>query len=58
MAAKFEIFTDAKGQYRFRLKANNGEVGATGESYPTEAGVGKAVEAVQRAADEATVTDP
>ena len=24
MAAKFEIYTDAKGEYRFRLKAGNG----------------------------------
>ncbi|MDR0732359.1 MAG: DUF1508 domain-containing protein, partial [Treponema sp.] len=26
MAAKFEIFIDRKKQYRFRLKASNGEI--------------------------------
>ncbi len=58
MAAKFEIYTDAKGEYRFRLKAGNGEIVATGESYPSEAGVRKGIEAVQRAAAEATVAGP
>ena len=31
MAAKFEIFQDARGEYRFRLKTGNGEIVATGE---------------------------
>lgn len=57
MAGKFEIYTDAKGEYRFRLKASNGQVVATGESYPTKAGVLKGVEAVQRAADGASIDD-
>ena len=38
MAGKFEIYQDAKQEYRFRLKASNGEIVATGESYPTLAG--------------------
>ena len=58
MAAKFEIYTDAKGEYRFRLKAGNGEIVATGEGYSSEAGVRKGIEAVQRAAAEATITGP
>lgn len=58
MAGKFEIYEDAKQEYRFRLKASNGEVLATGESYPTLAGVRKGIEAVQRAAADATVVEP
>ena len=39
MAGTFEIFRDSKGEYRFRLKGRNGEIVATGESYPTKAHV-------------------
>ena len=57
MAGKFEIYEDKAGQFRFRLKAGNGEVVATGESYPTRAGAQKGTEAVQRAAAGAAVVD-
>lgn len=57
MAGKFEIYEDKAGQFRFRLKAGNGEVVAVGESYPSRAGAKKGAEAVQRAADGATVVD-
>lgn len=57
MAGKFEIYTDAKGEFRFRLKAGNGEIVATGESYRTLAGVKDGIAAVQRAADGATVVE-
>ena len=57
MAAKFEIYQDAKGEYRFRLKAANGEIVATGESYPTAAGAHAGVEAVKRAAAAATIVE-
>lgn len=30
---KFEVYTDKKGEYRFRLKAGNGQIIATGEGY-------------------------
>jgi uncharacterized protein len=57
MAAKFEIYEDAKGEFRFRLKAGNGEVVATGESYKTKAGVIGGIDAVKRAAAEAEIDD-
>lgn len=57
MAAKFEIYQDAKGEYRFRLRSGNGEVVATGESYPTAAGAFAGVAAVQRAAATATIVE-
>jgi uncharacterized protein YegP (UPF0339 family) len=32
---KVEVYEDKAGKYRFRLKAGNGEVVATGEAYET-----------------------
>ncbi len=57
MAGKFEVYEDRAGKYRFRLKAGNGEVVATGEAYETKVAAKKGCEAVQRAADGATVTE-
>jgi len=57
MAGQFEIYKDMSGQYRFRLKGRNGEIVATGDSYPTKAAAKKGVKAVQRAADVAKVVD-
>ena len=56
MAGKFEIY-QAKDGFRFRLKAGNGEIVATGESYPTKAACKKGTEAVQRAAAGAKLVD-
>jgi uncharacterized protein YegP (UPF0339 family) len=57
MAANFQIYTDNKVEYRFRLQASNGEIVATGESYKTKAGVKKGIAAVKRAAASATIDD-
>jgi uncharacterized protein YegP (UPF0339 family) len=57
MAASFEIYEDGKGEFRFRLKAGNGEVVAIGESYKTRAGVINGIDAVKRAAAEAEIDD-
>lgn len=57
MAGKFEISKDKAGEYRFRLKASNGEVVAVGEGYSTKAGAKAGTEAVQRAAAGAGVED-
>ena len=35
---KFEMYTDKAGEYRFRLKAKNGEIIATSEGYKAKAG--------------------
>jgi hypothetical protein len=37
MAGKFEIIKDKRGEYRFHLKAGNGEIIATSEGYQTKA---------------------
>jgi len=33
---KFEIYTDKKGEWRFRLKAENGKVVSVSEGYKTK----------------------
>lgn len=55
MAGKFEIYEDKAGKFRFRLKAGNGEVVASGQGYESLASAKKGVAAVQRAADGAEV---
>lgn len=57
MAGKFEVYGDSRGAYRFRLKAGNGEVVATGEAYSTLAAAKKGCEAVQRAAAGANIVE-
>jgi uncharacterized protein YegP (UPF0339 family) len=47
MAGKYEIYKDSSGGFRFRLKAGNGEVIATGESYSTKAAAQKGIESVK-----------
>ena len=50
MAGKFEVYQDRGGKYRFRLKASNGQVVASGEAYETKAAARKGCESVQNAA--------
>jgi uncharacterized protein len=57
MAGKFEVYQDRAGKYRFRLKASNGQVVATGEAYETKAAARKGCESVQKAADGAPITE-
>ena len=38
MAGRFECFTDKAGEYRFRLKAGNGENILASEGYTSKAG--------------------
>lgn len=52
---KFEIYTDKAGEFRFRLKATNGQVIATGEGYTTHANCIKGVESVKKNAVDAEI---
>lgn len=54
MKAKFEIF-ETGGKYRFQLKAANGEVVADSQEYDSESAARKGVEAVRRAAADASI---
>jgi len=38
MAGKFEIFKDKAGEYRFGLKASNGEIILASEGYKNKSG--------------------
>lgn len=47
MAGKFEIKKSADGQFYFNLKAGNGEVILTGETYTVKSAAQKGVESVK-----------
>lgn len=57
MTGKFEVYKDAAGKFRFRLKASNGQVIATGEAYQSHAAVLKGIASVQKNAPDAKVDD-
>jgi uncharacterized protein YegP (UPF0339 family) len=57
MAGKFELYKDAAGKFRFRLKASNGQVIATGEAYETRASALKGIESVRKNAGAAALDD-
>ena len=50
---KFEVYTDNSGEFRFRLKARNGEVIAVSEGYKAKASCLNGVESVKKNAPEA-----
>lgn len=52
---KFEVYKDKAGEFRFRLKAPNGEIIATGESYKAKASCLKGIESIKKNAPEAPV---
>ena len=54
---KFEVYKDNKGEYRFRLKATNGQIIATGEGYVAKASCLNGVESVRRNAPDAPVVE-
>jgi uncharacterized protein len=57
MAAEFEVYKDKAGEYRFRLKAGNGQVIAVGEGYTTKAACLNGIESVRKNAPEAKLDD-
>ena len=57
MAGKFVISKDKKGEYRFVLKAGNGEIIASSEGYTTKAGAQGGIESVRKNAADAVVVD-
>lgn len=54
---KFEVFKDKSGEFRFRLKAPNGEVIATGEGYTTKAACMNGIESVKKNAPIAEIAE-
>lgn len=57
MAAKFEVYQDKKGEYRFRLKAGNGEVIASSEGYSSKQACLQGIESVKKNAADAKVEE-
>ena len=54
---KFEIYTDKTGEFRFRLKAKNGEIIGTGESYKKKASCLNGIESIRKNAPDAAIDD-
>ncbi len=54
---KFEIYRDNKGEFRFRLKAPNGEVIAVGEGYTTKTACMNGIESVKKNAPIAEIEE-
>ena len=52
---KFEVYADKSGEFRFRLKARNGEVIAASEGYKAKASCLNGVESVRKNAPDAAV---
>ncbi|MDE6700097.1 MAG: YegP family protein [Acetatifactor sp.] len=52
---KFEVYTDKAGEYRFRLKARNGEIIAASEGYKAKASCLNGIESVRKNAPDAEV---
>jgi uncharacterized protein YegP (UPF0339 family) len=57
MAGKFELYKDVAGKFRFRLKASNGQIIATGEAYESRASALKGIESVRKNAGAAALDD-
>ncbi len=55
---KFEMYLDKAGEYRFRLKAKNGEVIAASEGYKAKAGCLNGIESVRKNAVDAPIIEP
>jgi hypothetical protein len=54
---KFEWFKDKAGKFRFRLKAPNGEIIATGEAYNSKDGCVNGIESVKKNAPIAKIVE-
>lgn len=54
---KFEVYKDKKGEFRFRLKATNGQIIAVSEGYTTLANCLNGVESVKKNAPDAQIVE-
>ena len=58
MAGKFELYADAKGEFRWRLVASNGQTIATsGEGYKTKTSAKAGIESVKKNAPTAEIEE-
>ena len=54
---KFEVYKDKRGEFRFRLKASNGQIIATGEGYKAKASCLNGIDSIKRNADSPVVRE-
>ena len=55
---KYEVYKDKAGEFRFRLKASNGEIIGVGESYKAKASCLNGIASIGKNAPEAPVIEP
>lgn len=54
---KFEVYTDKAGEFRFRLKATNGQIIAVSEGYKAMASCMNGIESVKKNAVDAKIAE-
>jgi uncharacterized protein YegP (UPF0339 family) len=54
---KFEVYKDKAGEYRFRLKAGNGQVIAVSEGYKSKTSCMNGIESVKKNAPTAEIVE-
>ncbi len=52
---KFEVYLDKAGEFRFRLKATNGQIIAVGEGYKAKASCFNGIDSIKRNAPDAPI---
>ncbi len=58
MAAKFQLYTDAKGEFRWRLVASNGQsIATSGEGYKSKDSAKAGIESVKKNAPVAEIEE-
>ncbi len=57
MGGKFEFYKDKTGKYRFRLKASNGQIIATGEAYNSKDACIKGMKSIKKNAPDAPMVE-
>lgn len=54
---KFEVYTDKSGEFRFRLKATNGQIIAVGEGYKSKKSVDNGIASVKKNVVDAKIVE-
>ena len=58
MAGKFEVYADKAGEYRWRLKADNGrQIASSGEGYQEKRDCLKGIASLQKNAPDARIVE-
>ena len=54
---KFEVYVDKAGEYRFRLKATNGQIIAVSEGYKAMSSCMNGIDSVKRNAEDSEIVE-